>query len=229
MASTTPPARRSARALRLLGLAVALVVALLALVQLALPPLAERIVRDRLGGDDGEVTAVEVRAFPAVKLLWRHADRVSARVGRYDAGDVDIADELAQTRGIGELDVRIGRLDAPGAVRLRDVRVRGRDGALRATAVADTAAIAGALGARFDLALVPDPGGSVIVAGNLGGAPVRLRVVADGGRVIARPDGLAGLFMAFTVFSDPRIDVERIGAEPLAGGGYRFSARVRVT
>lgn len=116
-----------------IGLAVA-VVALLAIAQATLPRIAESVVRDRLGGS-GEVVSVDVRAFPAVQLLWRHADRVTARVRRYDASGVDIGALLAQTAGTDALDVRIEQVDSGRGVVLRDLRLRKAGGLLHATAL----------------------------------------------------------------------------------------------
>ena len=52
-------------------------------------------------------------------------------------------------------------------------------------------------------------------------------VQADGGRVVVRPQGLLGTFAAITVFSDPRVFVESLGAE-LRGNDYLLSARARL-
>lgn len=90
--------------------------------------------RDRLG-DSAEVLSVDVRAFPAVQLLWRHADRVTARVRRYDASGVDIGALLAQTAGTDAVDVRIERVDSGRGVVLRDLRLRKAGGLLHATAL----------------------------------------------------------------------------------------------
>ncbi|ADB53676.1 hypothetical protein Cwoe_5270 [Conexibacter woesei DSM 14684] len=170
-----------------------------------------------------------MRAFPAVELLWRRADRVEARVRSYDADGIDLADELAQTRGIGELDVRIGRVRATAGVTLDDVRLRKRDGVLSGRAVLDGDELSRALPPRVELALVPRRDGAIMLAGRIGGAEVQLRVVARDGRVIARPEGLLGVFAGYPVFSDPRIDVEQVAAVPLPGGRFALSARARLT
>lgn len=90
--------------------------------------------RDRLGGS-AEVLSVDVHAFPAVQLLWRDADRVTARVRRYDASGVDIGALLAQTAGIDAVDVRIEQVDSGRGVVLRDLRLRKAGGLLHATAL----------------------------------------------------------------------------------------------
>lgn len=112
----------------------AVVVALLAVAQVALPPIAESVVRDRLGGAT-EVVSVDVRAVPAVQLLRRDADRVTARVRSYDATGIDLGAELAQTAGVDVIDLRIARVDAGPGVVLRDLRLRKAGGLLHATAM----------------------------------------------------------------------------------------------
>src|SRR5436309_934004 len=64
---------------------VVLVLALLVVTQLALPGIAENRIRDRLA-HDGRVESVRVSAFPAIKLLWGKADRVTVRMQSVRAG-----------------------------------------------------------------------------------------------------------------------------------------------
>lgn len=195
--------------------------------QLALPRIAERVVRDRLGGAS-EVTRVEVRALPAIKLLWRHADRVTAHARTYDATDVDIADELAQAAGVGRLDVRIDRVRVDGLA-LRDVRVQGDDGALVGEATVDPAALADALPFGFRLLPTDGAGGGIAVEGRVGGARLRLRVIARDGRIVAVPDvPLIGLFVAPTVFADPRIAVDAVAAAPRGDGAVVLTAHAHL-
>jgi len=50
-------------------------------------------------------------------------------------------------------------------------------------------------------------------------------VVAEGGKVIVRPEGLPfGSLATLTVFHDPRVYVESLGAE-LSGQQYKLTAR----
>lgn len=184
--------------------------------------------RRRLGGA-GEVTAVEVDALPAIELLWRHADRVDARVRSYAADGTAIADDLAQTRRVDQLDVRIARVRATPEVELHDVEVRKRDGLLSGSAIVDPAQIAAALPAGVEGRLVPSGDGDVRVEARVGGAPLTLRVLARDGRVVARPEGLLGLIASYTLFADPRIDVERIAAFALPDGRVELRARARVS
>lgn len=200
----------------------------LAIAQLALPRLAEEHVRDRLGGA-AEVTAVELRAFPAIELLWRHADRLTARVRSYDAESVDLADELAQARGVAAVDLEFARVRAPRGLLLEGVRFRKRADLLGAAATVDGRRLAAALPQGVDLRLVPQEDGAIVLAGSVGGLGVRVRVVARDGRLVARPDGLIGAFTGLTLFSDPRIAVEDVIATSLGGDRYLLVASGRMT
>jgi hypothetical protein len=162
----------------------AVVVALLAIAQLVLPRIAESVVRDRLGGS-GEVVAVDVRAFPAVQLLWRDADRVTARVRRYDAAGVDVGALLAQTAGIDALDVRIGRVDTGPGVVLRDLRLRKEGGQLHATAL---------LGSGRAAAALPTGTGRLLELLARGVLSSDARVEVE--RVAARPLGDGGFLLS---------------------------------
>lgn len=199
---------------------------LLLAAQFALPRLAEDEVRERLGGD--EVTHVEVEALPAIELLWRRADRVSARVGSFDARGSDLADELVQTRAVDRLDVRIARARVAAALELHDLHVEKRDGLLRGTALLDPRELSAALPPGVDGTVVPRADGRVVVDARIAGAPLRLRVRVEDGRVVARPEGLLGAVTSYTLFGDPRVEVESIAVEPAADGRLRVSATARI-
>ena len=81
---------------------VGLVVVLLGVAQLVLPGIAAQGVRDRLSGS-GQVLSVSVHAFPAIELLWHHADSIDLRLGRYRAAPGRLADLLHQASGVGTL------------------------------------------------------------------------------------------------------------------------------
>jgi hypothetical protein len=89
----------------LIGLAVAVVLALVAS-QLALPPIAEHRIADRLT-DNGGSAHVSVSAFPAARLLFGDGDRIAV-----DASDVQLelpseAGTLSKLDGFDQVDVRL--------------------------------------------------------------------------------------------------------------------------
>jgi hypothetical protein len=214
----------------LLGAAGTLVV-ILVVAQLALPGLAARRLRSDLERH-GTSVHVDVAAFPAIKLLWHRADRVTATVGGYrpgaDRSGASLADSLARTDGTGTLDVRVDVLDAR-LLRMHDVRLRKRGDVLTGEVRVDRADVNAALPPRLHLAGSALPGNELAVSGatSVFGARVsaQARILVDRGRIILRPAGipLASL-VSFPIFADPRIAVDALGARRVRGG---FVLRVR--
>src|SRR2546421_9968047 len=110
---------------RIAAAAVLVVLAGLVAAQLLLPGIAENRLRDRLARD-GHVDSVHVSAFPAVKLLWGHADRVTVHMASVRTGTGRLSPLPARTR-----DARRG--DAPArelgvlSLRPRDPKPRQAD------------------------------------------------------------------------------------------------------
>ena len=110
---------------RLIALAVVgVVLAVLIVAQLVLPGLAASRLRDQLARS-GTVLSVQVSAFPAVKLLWHHADKVVIRMGRYQSGASDLGNRLSDAAGVGTIDASAQELDS-GALTLRNATLRKR-------------------------------------------------------------------------------------------------------
>src|SRR5213595_148133 len=105
---------------RIIAAAVVLAVLVLLAVaaQLLLPGIAENRVRDRLA-HDGRVESVHVSAFPAVKLLWGKADRVTVRMASVRMGTGRLGHLLASTGDAGRVDATARELDVL-SLRLRD-------------------------------------------------------------------------------------------------------------
>jgi len=104
---------------RLIALAVVgVVLAVLIVAQLALPGIAASRLRDQLARS-GTVLSVQVSAFPAIKLLWHHADKVVIRMGRYQSGASDLGNRLSDAAGVGTIDASAQELDS-GALTLRN-------------------------------------------------------------------------------------------------------------
>jgi FHA domain len=245
-----PPRRRSTRSKVLAsvgGLAVVLVAALI-VAQLTLPGIAASRLRDSLK-EHGVVESVSVSAFPAVMLLWHHADTVTVRMRNYhDAsrsshggsarGDPPsaqkrLADFLASTGDTDSLDARVGQLQV-GHLSLESVVLVKHGDQLIASAHATDADIRRALPGSLRLRAFAAGGGELLFTGlaSLLGrhAKVRMRLVAHNGALVVRPD--LGPFLpsvlSLTVFKDPRVAVESVAARPVVGG-FDFSARARLT
>jgi hypothetical protein len=211
--------------------AAAVLVAVLVVAQLALPGLAARRLRSDLE-EHGHRVHVDVSAFPAIKLLWGKADRVTATVGDYTSGGPgsgsSLADSLARTDGTDELDVRVAVLDVL-LLRMHDVRLRKRGDVLTGRVKVEREDVNAALPPRLHVAGRALGGDALALSGSTSvfGARVRgrARVLLDKGRIIIRPEGipLASL-VSFPIFSDPRVAVDALGAQR-APGGFVLSAR----
>src|SRR5947199_8426760 len=106
-----------------IGVVVLLFVAL-AVAQLVLPGIAENRIRDRLA-HDGHVESVHVSAFPAVKLLWGKADRVTVRMTSLRASVGHLGSLIGRTADAGRVDGTAREVDVL-TLRLRDAHLRKR-------------------------------------------------------------------------------------------------------
>jgi len=203
----------------LLGVGAAVLVLLVA-GQLLLPALAERRLEDRLDSV-GTVESIDVDAFPAWKLLAHRADRVEVRMSESEAGQGKVADLLAETGDTDDLDARVERLRVVG-LDLTDVRLRKRGPALEGSATVTDAAVRAALPPGFNVRAVGTGNGRLVVEGSadLLGQRFEGSVVAAAvdGRILLSPDVPFGGLLTLTIFDDPRVSVEELGAEERADG-----------
>src|SRR5256885_14921748 len=109
---------------RLIAAAIVLAVLVLLSVvaQLVLPGIAENRIRDRLA-HDGRVESVHVSAFPAVKLLWGRADRVTVRMANVRAAVGRLGGLIRRTADARRVDASPRALGVP-TLRLRAARPR---------------------------------------------------------------------------------------------------------
>lgn len=212
---------------RIAAIAVLLVALIaLAVAQLVLPGVAARRIEKRLSAY-GPVRSVSVQAFPAIKLLWHHADAIHIDLVSYRSGSGEVGSLLAQLGGVGSLDVAADQLNI-GLLRVRDATLHKRGRALRA----------GARISEADLrAAVPFLDGVVPVASapatvTLRGAATLLGVTTSAtatvaprnGALILSPNVPFGALATLTLFSDPHVAVQGVFATSQPGG-FRVSAR----
>jgi hypothetical protein len=236
VAAGRPSAIRRRLPSRLAGRGPALAIgALAALVligvaQLVLPGVAEDKLRSHLARY-GTVRLVHVESAPAIKLLWHRADRIAVTMDSYHSepgGHASLADFLSRTRDTGKLDVSVGTLQAQ-LVTLHDVRLHKEGNVLVGQARLTQHDLGVALPSYVGLRPLSatENGISVRVSATVLGHRVssHLAVLADGGRVVVRPEGLPFASLAtITVFDDPRVYVQSLGAE-LRGQDYFLTAR----
>jgi hypothetical protein len=222
---------------RLTRVALAVVAALVGLIvllvaaQLVLPSVAAQRLRDELSAH-GRVTSVSVHAFPAVKLLWNKADSVTVKMSELH-GDVRLSgDLLARAHDTGKLDVRIAAATV-GPLAAHDVHVVEQQGRLETRASVSEAELHAALPPGLDVQPVASGGGQLLLRGSASlfgfGISADALLSAQDGKLVIQPVGVPFASLArLTVFADPRIAVEGVGASSYPGGfTFTVSARLR--
>jgi hypothetical protein len=215
---------------RIIAIATAgVVILVLVVAQLALPTIATDRLRDRLS-KSGNVISVEVHAFPAIKLLWNHADRVVVRMGRYQSGAGSLGDLLSQTSDVGSVDASAQEFSS-GLLTVRDAALRKRGNRLVGTALVTQSDLRRAVPILQSVVPVASSDGRLTLRGtaSLFGvtASVDATVSASAGNLIVAPDVPFGGFATLTVFSNPHVEVQSVGAST-APGGFRVTATGRL-
>jgi LmeA-like phospholipid-binding len=214
----------------------AAVVLALALAQVFLPRIVASRISSRVGRY-GKVQSVSVKAWPAVELLWGSADSVTVRAIDLKITPAQTAKLLWEARGVSSLDLSVPSM-REGALRLSDASLRKRGPVLTAQGQMSQADVDAALPAGLHLQLLSSEGGEVTVRatarGSIGGLIGRgasLDVVAGAseGELVASPHALSAGGLRLTLFSDPHVYVEALGARALAGPGRVPSYRLAIT
>jgi hypothetical protein len=202
-------------------------VLLLALAQVLLPRIAASRITSRVGRY-GTVQSVSVSAWPAVELLWGHVDSVRVRVKSIALSPAQAAKLLWEAHGTASMDVSAESVRV-GPLLLSDASLRKRGNALAAQALTSEADVKAALPAGFGVRLLRSEGGEVEVqaTGGLFGLNASVNAVAGAseGKLVAHPLGFLLDGLQLTLFSDPHVYVEGVGAsvhseQPLS---YRLS------
>lgn len=219
--------RRGARGRRVVRVALGLLAAavlVLVLAQIFLPGIAASRIHSRVARY-GTVESVHVEAWPAIELLWGHADSVHVNARRLALTPAQTVSLIAQASGAHELTVSAQEL-REGQLRLTGVQLLKHDRRLVGVARLAAADVPAALPTGVHVSLTGSGGGRVLlrVGGGLFGVHGSLDAVAEAqrGALVARPAGLQPGALRLTIFSDPRIEVQSIGAHREAGrpSGY---------
>jgi len=206
--------------------------ALLVLAQIFLPRIAVSRIRSRVGRY-GTVESVSVTAWPALKLLWGSVDSVRVKAGSLALSPAQAGKLLWEARGTGSMDVSAESVKV-GPLQVSDASLRKRGGTLTAQAVASEADVKAALPAGFGVRLLRSEGGEVEVqaTGGLFGVNASVNAVAGAsdGKLVAHPLGFLIEGLQLTLFSDPHVYVEGVGAsissqQPLS---YRLTMSARL-
>jgi hypothetical protein len=214
-----------------LALAGALLLVLV-LAQLLLPRIAASTISSRVGRY-GSVADVSVTAWPAVKLLWGSADSVRVRARRLRLAPAQAAKLLSESHGVARVDLSAEAVQL-GPLALTGATLRKRGAELSATAEVTEAGVRAALPEGLEVRLLRSEAGRVEVqaGGGLFGVQATVDAVAEAraGKLVAHPLGLLLEGFGLTLFSDPRIYVEGVGARALSlhPASYRLTMRARL-
>jgi hypothetical protein len=182
--------------------------------QLFLPGIAAKRISSRIGRY-GKVEHVSVSAWPAVKLLWGDADSVTVDAGELALSPSEASALLWESRGVSHMDLNASAVKL-GPLELGGVRLRKRGEQLSGEGSTTAAQAQAALPPGVTATLLDSREGEVEVraGGGLFGvsASVRARAEAREGRLIAHPVGFLIEGFQLTLFADPHVHLEGIGA-----------------
>jgi hypothetical protein len=209
-------------AFALIGLAVAALVG----GQLALPRVAERRITSDLE-ESGQVRRVSVEAMPAVKLLFKRADRVEVEMAEVRASNTGrLVQLLRRARGTRELDARADLITL-GPLRLHAAVLRKDHDDLQGQATVSEQELAAALPPQLRVRPVEDAQGELVLEGAVGPISARARLTTRDGALVVAPEGLLGGLGALTVFKDSRVQVTEVGSRP-GPDGFTLTAAGRL-
>lgn len=211
-----------------LGVAGLVLVALV-VAQLVLPGIAASRLREELARS-GTVLSVEVSAFPAIQLLWHHADKVVVRMARYQSTASGVGNRLDGATGVSTIDVSAQEF-VTGALTLRNATLRKRGSELVGSATITQADLRTAVPFLQNVQPLASTGDELILRGtaNLLGltASVDAVVAARDGALVVAPDVPFGGIATITLFDDPHVQVQSVSAVSVPGG-FRLNAQAKL-
>jgi hypothetical protein len=223
---------RSWSAGRIAAGATGLVVLLLALAQLLLPGIAARRIRARVSRY-GTIRSVSVSAWPAVKLLWGSADSVTVKAAALRLTTAQTAKVLSESGGAGDVKLTAESVDI-GVAHVSSATFEKHGDALNAAATVTQAEVRQALPEGVQVQLLESADGAVRVqaSGALFGVPASVQAVAEAreGSLVVHPLGLLIETLRLTLFSEPHVYVEGVGASQEGGASpsYRLTISARL-
>jgi hypothetical protein len=212
---------------RLLLGAGLLVVVVLVLAQLVLPGIAADRIRSRVA-KYGTVLSASVSAFPAVELLWGHADSASVKAGTLHTTPHQTVKLLHDARNINTLTLDVNSVKQ-GPLQLHNVTLVKHGDAVVASASLAQAVVHTTLAGGLDLQPTTDGSGQlqVRVTGGLFGitASITANVIAQDGALVVQPAGGLLSLARITLFSDPLVSLQSLTAavDPRNSSSYRLT------
>jgi LmeA-like phospholipid-binding len=204
---------------------------LLVLAQLILPRIAASVVSSKVGRY-GKVLSVSLSAWPAVKLLWGDVDSVKVKAGALHIEPAQAGKLLWEARSTARMEVSAESVQV-GSLRVTHAQLTKRGSALTATAQATEAAVNAALPSGFSVQLLKSEGGAVEVQASGGlfgiGASVDAVGEASEGKLVAHPLGLLIEGFRLTLYSDPHVYVEGVGASRLSSQPLTYGLSMRAS
>jgi hypothetical protein len=223
------------RAVRIALVLAGALVAALGLAQLLLPGIAAQRVRDELGRY-GDVHSATVRAFPAIELLWGHAQSATLSAGSLSMSLAQAAKLLGQARGVEKVDLRAQTMRV-GQFAMHDTLTRKRGAALYAEGSVGEADLRAAVPGSVEVQPLGSVSGGVAVrvSGTLFGVAGSIEALLSiqEGKLVAQPQGIPfGGFVKLTLLSDPNIYLQGFDlttpAAARGGPGGEPSYRARI-
>lgn len=220
------------------GLAGAVVV-LLALAQLILPLVAEKLVRDRVSRY-GTIKSARISAWPAVELLWGKAQSATIAAGHLTISSAQLAEfskQLWEARGVEESTITADRVTVnlsglPHGLVATDVLAVKRGSQLSGSATISQQALDEASPSDFHVQPVASGEGQVELraSGELFGANLTVDAFIKPveGRLVVEPRGIPfSALGTVTLLSAAHVNVESVGLETVSGqsSAYRLSFR----
>ena len=195
-------------------------VAVLVLAQVFGPAIAARVVKGRVGRY-GTVRSVSVTAWPAIELLWRHADEVRVRAGDLRLSSGQAVGLLEEGSGTTKVDAHAEAVEVDG-VRLTDTMFTKDGSKLWTRGTMSAADVARALPPGVQVALESSAAGQVRVraSGGLFGVSAAIEAVAyaSGGELVASPVAFPLSALKLTLFDDSKVYIEGVHARELSPG-----------
>jgi hypothetical protein len=218
------------RRIRAIAIAAGVILLLLVLAQLFLPGIAENVLRDQLA-KRGDVLEVKVSAFPAIKLLWHHADSVTVRMGTYTADPGQIGSQLGQAGDAGTIDASASTV-VSGLLTVHDATLHKRGSQLFGAARVNESDLVKAVPILESVQPIASGDGELVLRGTASlfgvSATVDATVSARNGAIVVQPDVPLGGLATLTVFSNPNVYVQGVSARP-APGGFTVAVQARLT